>query len=242
MADNTANLETVFQHWEAMAELQVDFLEALGEYKLRVAKSGLVRAVTAQHWALARMKATVAMELEASLARLRRQRRKIRRRIDRLGRHGRAAAKIRSGEDLSASQLALMWGGYTVFERMVPASVLQELTDTSLHAKAHDGQSYVDPMNPDQACLDPPSHVNNVLALIGWLKQHRFVPRRGTEAYRQVVGAFATIASVATTQIESLRRNLQALEEGMYKNWKPLLIAALPDNVDVEKIISIDSD
>jgi len=57
-----------------------------------------------------------------------------------------------------------------------------------------------------------------------------------------VVGAFATIASVATTQIESLRRNLQALEEGMYKNWKPLLIAALPDNVDVEKIISIDSD
>ncbi|MFO7904684.1 MAG: hypothetical protein ACQESR_12880 [Planctomycetota bacterium] len=236
-----ADLEQSFEHWQAMAELQVQFLEALGEYKLRVAKSGLAKAVTAQNWALARMKATVAMELEAALKRLRQQRNKTHRKIERLGRHGRAASKIRSGEDLSASQLALMWGGYTVFERLTPVSVLQELTDTALHPTAGDGQSYADAMNPDQPCPDPPHEVDNVLALIGWLKEHRFVPRRGTQAYRQVIGAFSKIAAVATTQIESLRGNLKALEHGTYDNWRPLLIAALPDAVDANKIINLDS-
>lgn len=235
------DLEQSFEHWQAMAELQVEFLEALGEYKLRVAKAGLAKAVTAQNWSLARMKATVAMELEAALKRLRQRRNKTHRTIERLGRHARAASKIRSGEDLSAGQLALMWGGYTVFERLTPVAVLQELTDTALHATARDGASYADAKNPDQPCPDPPPEVDNLLALIGWLKNHRFVPRRGTQAYRQVIGAFSKIAAVATTQIESLRENLSALERGTYENWNPVLIAALPDAVDANKIINLDA-
>lgn len=233
-----ADVENLFGHWQAMAELQVRFFEALGEHKLQLAKSELVRAVAAQNWSLARMKATVALELEAALKRLRRQRHQTRRSIQRLGRHARAASKIRSGEDLAPSQLALMWGGYTVFERLAPASVLQELIDTSLPATAREGRNYVDTRHPDQRCPDPPADVDNVLALIGWLKRHWFVPRRGTEAYRQVIGAFSKIASVATKEIQSLRENLAALEKGTYENWMPVVIAALPDSVDTKKIIN----
>ena len=85
-----------FEQWKTVAELKLQFLERLGELKLRVAQSDLVRAVAAQHWAVARMKAATAVELEASLKRLRRRRHAASRDIERLGRHARAAAKIRS--------------------------------------------------------------------------------------------------------------------------------------------------
>jgi len=235
------DLEQAFEHWQTMAELEVQFFEALGEHKLQLAKSELVRAVAAQNWSLARMKATVAQELEAALSRMRRQRNQSRRAIRRLGRHARAASKIRSGEDLAPSQLALMWAGYTVFERLAPASVLEKLTENPLHGSAKDGRSFVDLRHPDQPCPDPPEDVNNVLGLISWLKGRSFVPRRGTEAYRQVVDAFSEIASVANEEIQFLRSNLAALEKGTYDHWKPLIIAALPDSVDAKKIIKIDS-
>ncbi len=234
-----ADLEQAFKHWQVMAELRLQFFEALGEHKLQAAKADLFQAVAAQNWAVARMKRTVAAELEAALKRLRRQRHQTRAYIERLGRHARAAAKIRSGEDLPASQLSLMWGAYTVFERLVPAAVLDELINTQLHASAQLGRSYANPRQIEQPCPDPPEDVENVLALISWLRHHRFVPRRGTQAYRQVVGAFAKLAAVATTEIEALRANLRALEQNTYSTWQPVIIAALPESVDVKKIIHL---
>ena len=235
------DLEQAFQHWQTMAELQLQFFEALGEHKLQVAKSELVYAVAAQHWAVARMKATAATELETALKRLRRQRSQTRRHIAKLGRHAQAAAKIRSGETLPASQLSLMWGGYTVFERLVPVTVLNELTDTTLHSSAKLGRSYADPRQADQAAPDPPPDVDNVLALICWLRERRYVPRRGTQAYRQVIEAFAKIAAIAATESAALHLALQALEQDTYDTWKPVTIAALPDSIDTKKILSIGS-
>lgn len=232
-------LEQLFKHWQAMAALQVDFLEALGAYKLQTAKAELAHAVAAQHWAVARMKATVAMELEAALKRLRKQRHQVNRYLQRLERHAHAASKIRSGEDLPASQLSLMWGGYTIFERMTPAAVLEELTTTALHPTAHDGSSYANPRHLDAPCPGPPQQVDNVLALIGWLRRNQLVPRRGTHAYRQVIGAFSKIAASAATEAETLRSALESLEQKTYDNWKPVMIAALPDSVDAKKIISL---
>ncbi len=232
-------LEKAFKHWQAMADLQVQFVEALGEHKLQTAKAELVRAVAAQNWAVARMKHAVATELETSLKRLRRQRHRTRGAIERLGRHAKAAAKIRSGEDLPASQLSLMWAGYTVFERLVPATVLEDLMNTSLHASARQGRSYVDPRQPDRPCPDPPQEVDNLLALIAWLRRHRLVPRRGTHAYQQVIGGFAKIAAVATTEIETLNANFRALEQDTYGTWQPIIIAALPESLDVKKIIRL---
>jgi hypothetical protein len=231
-------LELALGHWQSLAELQVEYLEALGEAKLRVAKAEVAQAVAAEHWAVARMKMTLARELQSTLLRLRQQRHRTRRRIQRLGRHAHAAAKIRSGEDLPASQLNLMWGGYTVFERLTPVSVIEELSNIPLHPEARRGASYA-AAESNRPCPDPPAEVSNVLGLISWLRRHRLVPRRGTHAYRQVVSAFARIASVAETQTEQLRSALRALEEDTFETWQPAVIAALPDNVDVKKLLSL---
>ncbi len=187
------------------------------------------------------MKASIATELETALKRLRRQRLQTRRDIEKLGRHAKAAAKIRSGEALPASQLSLMWGGYTVFERLAPVTVLMELTDTTLHSSAKLGQCYADPRQADQAVPGPPPDVDNVLALIRWLRECRYVPRRGTQAYRQVIEAFAKIAAIAVTESVELHRALKALEQDTYDTWKPAIIAALPDSIDTKKILSMGS-
>ena len=143
--------------------------------------------------------------------------------------------------DLTPAQLALMWGAYTVFERLTPASVLGKIVDTPLHDSAKRGTSYADPRQPDAVCPDPPETVDNVHALIGWLKRRSLVPRRGTAAYRQVMDAMSAIAAVAESEVQSLGAALKDMEQGTYNTWQPVAIAALPDNVDAKKIIRLGS-
>lgn len=234
-----ADLEQAFEQWKTLAELQLQFVEKLGEHKLNVARSDLIQAVAAQHWAVARMKATVAKELETSLNRLHRQRHIVARHLHRLSRHAQSAAKISSGEDLSASQLTLMWAGYTVFERLAPATVLDELAQLQLPEEARDGSYFADPRFPGQRCPDAPPETRSVLTLIGWLQRNRLVPRRGTEPYRHVVNAFHRVASVAAEESQKLQQWLRALEQQTYDTWQPVVLAALPDSVDAKKIASL---
>ncbi|MHB0957508.1 MAG: hypothetical protein ACYC6N_20695 [Pirellulaceae bacterium] len=239
MADPEDSLEQALAHWQTMAGLQIEFVEALGRYKAEMAKAELVQAVAAGEWAVARMKAQVVQELESSLRRLTRLRHTTARRQERLADQARSAALIRSGEDLTHGQLVRMWGAYTVFERLAPVSVLGKIADTPLHATAKWGSSYVNPRQPQSACPDPPETVENVHALIGWLKRRGFVPRRGTAAYGQVIDAMSAIASVAESQVQSLTAALKDIEQGTYNTWQPVAIAALPDSVDAKKIIKL---
>lgn len=235
----TSPLELVFQQWATMAELQLQFIEKLGAYKLATAQADLVHAVAASQWAVARMKATVARELQQSLARLGQLRYQTRRRQRHLMRRARDIAKIRDGERLSPSQLDKVWAAYTVFQRAVPPSTLEQLIATEVDAAAVEPDSYVDIRHPDQPCRRPPASVTNVHGLIQWLRRNRYVPRCGTIAYQQVMRAFYEIGSVATEQNRQLIETLRELEQRTYDTWKPVAIAGLPDTVDIKKITRI---
>lgn len=232
-------LEQAFARWTKIAELQLKFIEKLGQHKMDVAKSELVDAVAAGEWAVARMKASVARELQATLKRVTRLRGQTSRWVDRLSRHARAIAMIRSGEDLTSQQLVAVWAAYRVFERMAPAATLETLIKTPLHPDVRAGASYVDVARPGQPCHDLPESVDNVHALIGWLKRHRYVPRRGTRAYSQLIQAMSVVADAAPAEIEKLRTALANLEQGTYNTWQPVVIAALPDSVDAKKIVRL---
>ena len=191
------DLELAFQYWKTAGEMRLEFIERLGQFKLDSARSDLVRAVAAGQWALARMKARVAMELEASLQRLRRVRTQTNNHIRRLDGHAKSAAKIRNAEEIPPNELTRMWAAFTVLERLAPAAVIQQLVDTRLVSESRGGENFVLPARPDARCPDLPDSVQNVHALMGWLKKNRFVPRRGTQAYQQIIAAFSDVASVA---------------------------------------------
>ena len=54
---------------------------------------------------------------------------------------------------------------------------------------------------------------------------------------QQIITAFSDVASVARMHIEQLKSALNDLEQGTFNTWQPLVIAGLPDTLDVKKII-----
>lgn len=231
--------EATLQHWQTLAELQVQFVEALGQYKVEAARAELIQAVTAGEWAVARMKSAMARELEFSLKRLAGQRHATAREISRLQRRVRDAVKLRSGEDLPASQLPRVWAAYTVLERWAPADSLTRMLSTPLQTAARAPSNFVDPVNPHQTCPEVPPHVDNIQGLLAWMKDQRVLARRGSAAYRHVLEALAMLNAGAATEIERLTNALKELEQGTYNAWQPVAIAALPDNVDAKKIVRL---
>jgi hypothetical protein len=230
-------LELAFEYWKTAMELRLEFIEKLGQFKLDSARSDLVQAAAAGEWAVARMKARVAVELESALQRLRHVRTKTDRRIRRLDRLVRSAAKIRNAEDIPPNELTRMWAAFTVLERLAPAAIIARLGETRLATESRGAANYARPGHPQFGCPDLPESIANVHALIGWLKRNRFVPRRGMPAYKQIVTAFTDTAAVAGSQIDQLQTALRELEQGTFDVWKPLVIAGLPDTLDVKKII-----
>ncbi len=230
-------LELAFQYWKTAAEMRLEFIERLGQFKLDSARSDLVHAAAAGQWALARMKARVALELDASLGRLRRMRTQTANRIRRLERHARTAAKIRNAEEIPPNERARMWAAITILERLAPAVVIQKLIATKLSPSARRGEHFVDPGRPQQRVQDVPVTVDNVHGLIAWLKNNRLVPRRGSEPYGLLMAACSDVSAIAQTQIEQMRSALKELEQGTFNIWQPLVIAGLPETVDIKKIV-----
>ena len=87
--------DKAFDRWFRLAELQLEFLQQWGVYKLNVARAELLAAVAAGQQAVAQIKRRVARELEAALQRLQKNRRLYLRRAERWGRQSRQLALIR---------------------------------------------------------------------------------------------------------------------------------------------------
>lgn len=235
----TEELELMLQHWQALAKVQVHFIDALGQYKLRAAQADLTHAVAAGEWAVARIKADLVRELETSLRRLNRARRTTARGGERWERHALALARLRSGEDLDPAQLPRAWAAYAVFERAVPAATLEQLITMPLDESSRPGTNFADVRRPGQACPAVPDTVNNVHALLAWLKHHGLVPRRGSAAYRQVLLALGLLDDFAAQEIRSLEAALREMEQGTYNAWQPVVLAALPDSVAARNIVKL---
>ncbi len=232
-------LELMLQHWQSLAKVQVQFIDALGEYKLRTAQADLAHAVASGEWAVARIKADLVGELETSLRRLNRSRYRTAQRIQRLERLARELARLRSGEDLDPAHLPRVWAAYTVFERAVPAATLERLVTVPLDAASRPGENFADLRRPGRTCPAVPDSVDNVHALLAWLKHEGLVPRRGSAAYRQVLAAIGLLAGFAAAEVTALQAALQEMQQGTYSAWQPVVLVGLPDSVDARKIIKL---
>ena len=231
--------DKAFDRWFRLAELQLEFLQRWGAYKLNVARAELLAAVAAGQQAVAQIKRRVARELEAALQRLQKNRRLYLRRADRWGRQSRQLALIRLGEDLSPRQWNQLWIAFRVFENRVPYSVLEPLFKQEVKSAARRSSEYtsVVPASVEVEVEEVPADVRNVYQLIAWIKAVRVAPRRGTTAYQQVVAAFGQLSDFAGLEIKRIEDLLKAIEQETLDAWKPVTLAALPDSVDVQKII-----
>jgi|GEM_PF-2975588 len=229
--------DKAFDRWFRLAELQLEFLQRWGGYKLDVARAELLAAVAAGQQAVAKIKRRVARELESALQRLQKNRRLYLRRADRWGRQSRQLALIRLGEDLSSRQWNQLWIAFRVFENRVPFSVLEPLFKEEVQFAARRSSEYVPVVPASVEVEEVPLDVRNVYELIGWIKAVGVAPRRGTMAYQQVVAAFDQLSGFARMEIKRIEALLKAIEQETLDAWQPVTLAALPDSVDVQKII-----
>lgn len=229
--------DKAFERWFRLAELQLEFLQRWGVYKLNVARAELFAAVAAGQQAVANIKRQVARELEAALKRLQKNRRWYLRRAERWGRQSRQLSLIRLGEDLSFRQWSQLWIAFRVFENRVPYSVLEPLLNEQIKSASRVESEYFRVSPRSSQVEEVPMEISNVYQLIAWIKLHRLAPRRGTTAYQQIVGAFDQMSLFARAEIERIQELLKAIEQETLDAWQPVALAALPDSVDVQKII-----
>ena len=231
------DLKERFEIWRDVYALQIDFLRELGNYKLNAAKSDLVAAVASNQIAVARMKAHIAQELQGALRRLHQMEGRTATKAKRLVSLARNAAYIQNGDDMTRSRMQLMWAAYKVFERMVPIDQLEQTMQLDLHPGARKGTQYVNKAEPSEDCHDIPDHIDNAHMLVGYIKRRHYLPIRGTQAHRHILKVFAAIADVAQAQLEKMHGAIEQMRANTYKVWNPLIIAGLPDTIDVKKIL-----
>lgn len=230
-------LKEKFEIWRDVFALQVDFLRELGTYKLNAAKSDLVAAVASNQLAVARMKVHIAQELQGALRRLHQMEGRTATKAKRLMSMARNAAYIQNGDDMTRSRMQMMWAAYKVFERMVPIDQLDQIMQQNLHPGARKGTLYVNKVEPSEHCHDIPDHIDNAHMLIGYIKRRHYLPLRGSQAHRHVMKVFAAIADVAASQLNKMREAIEDMRNNTYQVWNPLIIAGLPDTMDVKKIL-----
>ena len=231
-------LKEQFEMWRDVFKIQVDFLRELGEYRLNAAKSSLVAAVASNQLAVARMKAQVAQELEGALRRMYRIEGRLKTQSKRVSAMAKDVSFMHNGADMTKARMESMWAAFRVFERMVPLEQIQTSMKIEIQPTARLFHQFINKYDQAQECEDVPNSVDNAYMLVGWLKKKHYLPVRGSKAYLLVMKVFETLAVVAQQQIDVLNQARLQIRENTFKVWNPLIIAGLPDTLDVNKILS----
>ena len=231
-------LKEQFEMWRDVFKIQVDFLRELGEYRLNAAKSSLVAAVASNQLAVARMKAQIAQELEGALRRMHRIEGRLKTQSQRVTVMAKDVSFIHNGADMTKARMVSMWAAFRVFERMVPLQQIQTSMEIEIQPTARLSHQFIDKYEPSQECQSVPLSVDNAYMLVGWLKKNHYLPVRGSKAYLLVIKVFEMLAQVAKQQIDVLNEARRQIRENTFKVWDPLILAGLPDTLDVKKILS----
>lgn len=227
--------DSTFQQWTAMADLQIKFIDTLGNYKKNVAQGELTEAQaryqdaqTEELLTVVREKQDLVHQMELDLAALNRLRYQVQQRSavirDMVGK----VTAIRRGPHLDPEMLTLVWQGYDFFMNQVPQDVLDKLMDEKVSPVAGAGSNFVLVRNRTVTCHDAPADCDNVLQLIDWIREMRYMPKVGTVAYREVTDAFASIGGAASPEIVKLLDSLDAMQKRTYDAWQPVQLLGLP--------------
>jgi hypothetical protein len=131
-----------------------------------------------------------------------------------------------------------MWAAFRVFERMVPLDQIQASMEIEIQPTARLSDQFVNKYNLTEECETVPDIIDNAYMLVGWLKKMHYLPVRGSKAYLLVMEVFEMLALVAQRQIDVLNQARRQIRENTFKVWNPLILAGLPDTLDVKKLLS----
>ncbi len=228
-------IDPLFDRWKAMADYQIKFIDAVGNYKKNLAEADLTeaqanyeQAKTEELLTVVREKQDLVRQMELDLRNLNRLRYQAQQRSSLIHDMIVKVTMIRRGQHLDPDMLSLMWQGYDFFMKMTPQKTLDELMDLQVDPAVKTGSNYALVRDRTINCHDVPPDCENMLQLLDWLHDMRYMPKIGNVAYRAITDAFGLIGGGGQAEIDKLDKAFEEIKTNTYNAWGTLQLLGLP--------------
>jgi len=222
-------VDPTFERWKTMLDFQIRFIDALGNYRQRVAQAELLKAQadyeqakTEELLTVVRLKQDLVHQMELDLQRLNQTRNWVQKRTTLVHSMVSKAAMIRRGQHLDAEMAGMVWQGYDFFMKMAPQEVLDTLLESTIDPAAREGSCFLLARDRTIHCQDAPPDCDNYLEFLEWVRERHYVPKIGSAAYRELLKSFGWIGGAAQLEIDRLQTSVDAMANNTYNAWQPV--------------------
>ncbi len=227
--------EVSFADWTERFKAYIDYIKALGQYKLSVAQAEKVAAETANELAAVRAKLLVIRQLERDLRAFQRTQNGLQQEIARIKQREKNALLFLRGTRITSASFTKAWAGYTWFESRAFVEVGEALFDIAVPSAARTAANFV-ATRTDGNVVEAPADVENALQLMDFLKSHRFIAKRGGQAQCVVVQLYIKINSVAEKTVAEIEQRLSEIRQKTYQAWNFNALLGVPENAAARRI------
>ncbi len=191
-----------------------NYVKAIGEARLAAAKAGLEDAKAAQKWQEVRQLAALVTQLEYDLKEMRRARAKLKIKIDRIEKQGKATSSIKLGGVNRGSASALRW----MMRNVIPAATLFKATSEKTN-HSFSGKYFYFASAPDAEIED--LRVEVVGDLIYYVMENLVSMRMFSPPHLAFLGFLTSLEESALEKIKKIEKQRQQVRDGTMDIWNP---------------------
>lgn len=219
--------DPLLERWKAVADYQVKFINALGEYQVNAMKA-LNLEIEAETKAAERdIKREVLRQLQLANKRLNRARVDTERKSKMIQSRATNASFYYLGEGISPTLIANVWIGYRYFITKLPSTARKQISGIAIEDSERDASNFF--RNPQLgACESVPANTKTVASLINWLIKQNYIPVRDSPAALKIDQVFGLIAEAGQAVIDELEDALNQLQTRTFKTFDPIKLVGLP--------------
>lgn len=217
-----------FSAWTERLKAYNEYLKALGQYKKDLAEAAIKRAQAAQQWEKARAMKIVLKQLDRAMKALNGEINRNKKEVAAIRGRQNAAEYLLKGKPIPTAQYSFVWRAYEWFESRALIEAEGDLYSIPIPSAAKSSNNFLKTDGDGSDCNPAPDDVDTVIALMAWLRDVRYVVRRGSPAHQSLVALFKAINEVAENTVKELDAHLEAIRKGTYEAWKPASLIGIP--------------
>ena len=228
-------VDVSFADWTDRLKVYNEYIKALADYKLKAAQAEVQIAQAANIWATVRAKQIVMRQIERDLRAYNRARAQITNEIKRVRKKDKSAQLLLRGNSIQSVSFTRAWLGYVFFESRTLLESGDALYDIQVPSTSRRASNFIC-IGSAAGPIDAPDEIENVLQLMQWLKDQRYITAGGSRAQQVVVRLFRAIASVAKKTTDELQSRMVKMRDGTYEPWNFNGILGVSTNSAAKKI------
>ena len=200
-------------------KVYVDYIDKLGNYKLRMANIAIKEAEAAGKWKEVERQQEVFKQVQRDLRLFNRDRASERKKIERMKNVVKSARVLLRGRRVSLSLFSQGWRAYCRLEDRARLAAGDKPFKIKVPKEARTADNFLNIRQTDTVEAVPASDAKNALLLIHWLYDQRYMAKAGSDAQRVLVELYQQFNTVAAESIEDMRTRIAAMRKDTYDVW-----------------------